>query len=117
MGQQKINKTTPDHPSLRKWNRLNEAADPAAPRVRERPASTFNPKVAGSIPARPMRLQGFCSVEARLRVHAWVRAFVRTHPSGFSSLQLVAARARLVAGRCFRAMGLELLWSRIEAEL
>jgi hypothetical protein len=53
-GQQKVNKSIPERPSTRERICLNHAIWPAAARTQERLESTFNPKVAGSIPARPM---------------------------------------------------------------
>jgi len=53
-GQQKVNKWIPRRPSTRERIWLDNAIWPAAARTHERLASTFNPKVAGSIPARPI---------------------------------------------------------------
>src|SRR5262249_36976869 len=47
MGQQKVNKGMPGHPSLLKAKRLNDTVGPAGPRAAEKIASTFNPKVEG----------------------------------------------------------------------
>src|SRR3954463_4764257 len=55
MGQQKVNKATPEHPKRRELIWLNRALQPACPSHRESLAATFNPKVTGSIPVRPMR--------------------------------------------------------------
>jgi hypothetical protein len=59
LGQQRVNRSAPEHPRLLERNQLDEAVRPAGPRVREGLASTFNPKVAGSIPARPSKTQDF----------------------------------------------------------
>ncbi len=54
MGQQRVNKSTPRRPSVLERNWLDEAIRPVRSRAPETLASTFNPKVAGSIPARPI---------------------------------------------------------------
>jgi hypothetical protein len=46
-----------------------------------------------------MAIAGVLPGEALLCVHICLRAFVRTRPRGFSSLQLVAAEAQPVAAR------------------
>jgi hypothetical protein len=54
MGQQKVNNAVPEHPKLSELIWLNGTLRPAFPSHHKRLASTFNPKVAGSIPARPI---------------------------------------------------------------
>jgi hypothetical protein len=54
MGQQKVNKATREHPIWSELIWLNQALRPGIPSGQESRASTLNPKVEGSIPARPM---------------------------------------------------------------
>jgi hypothetical protein len=54
-GQQKVIKSIPERPSSRERMCLNHAIWPAAARTQERLKSTFNPRGAGSSPARPIR--------------------------------------------------------------
>jgi hypothetical protein len=54
MGQQKVNDAAPAHPSGPELIWLSDARCPASPSHHETVAPTFNPKVAGSIPARPI---------------------------------------------------------------
>jgi hypothetical protein len=55
VGQQEVNKAAPEHARTRELIRLDCAHRPGFPKCHKRPASTFNPKVAGSIPARPIK--------------------------------------------------------------
>jgi hypothetical protein len=51
---------------------------------------TFNPKVAGSIPARPTRFAGLSSRHASQRVRVCLRHAVRAGSNGFNTLLFVA---------------------------
>ena len=53
VGQRKVNNVAPESPSGSELMRLNQALSPAIPIDHKRPASTSNPKAAGSNPARP----------------------------------------------------------------
>ena len=53
LGQREVNTAAPEHPGTRDVIWLNRALRPACTSHHERLASTFNPKVAGSRPARP----------------------------------------------------------------
>src|SRR5690349_13973065 len=50
-----------DSPSHARENGLGEPFSPEVPSLYKRPACTFNPKVAGSIPARPIGRAGVSS--------------------------------------------------------
>jgi hypothetical protein len=51
-GERRVNKLTPDRPNLPDSLWLDKAIGGAIARTREPPASTFDPEVAGSNPAR-----------------------------------------------------------------
>jgi hypothetical protein len=53
-GQQKVNNAAPEHPRTSELIWLNRLFRPACPSHHKSLASTFNPKAAGSIPARPI---------------------------------------------------------------
>jgi hypothetical protein len=53
-GQQKVNNVAPERPKPSELIWLNQALRPAFARAPKRLASTFNPKVTGSIPVRPI---------------------------------------------------------------
>jgi hypothetical protein len=54
MGQRKVNNGSPIERTPPELIALNHAALPVVPRVPELECNRFNPKVAGSIPARPI---------------------------------------------------------------
>jgi len=54
MGHQKVNKAAPEDTRNRELIGLNHAVRPASSSQQKRLPATFNPKVAGSIPARPI---------------------------------------------------------------
>jgi hypothetical protein len=85
MGQQKVNEAAPEHPRRSELTWLNHALRPAFPSRQKSPESTFNPKVAGSIPDRPIASSQDNQRAART---VGVQACRRT----CSSLQSAAAR-------------------------
>src|SRR5512133_799689 len=54
MGQQNVNKAAPEHPRTCELIWLNGAFRPACPSRHKSLAPTFNSKVTGSIPVRPI---------------------------------------------------------------
>jgi hypothetical protein len=78
-----------EHPMACEPIRLKRAALRAHARAREPAASTFNPKVAGSRPARPIPI---CRGFARIVAGAYVCAYVTPYAQG----RIRVARCRLL---------------------